>query len=196
MVFEPASHVTAFWRKYNSFAMWQAMAALLPKTASSVTDLRDFTDWQPDVVEAPRIPQQHEVAAKDLFAEDVALLGINLGSEGFLGHAPGAAELHAGDCLAVGGLGEHGRGRGSFQFRGRLLLILLLGGRNGLKRIRGGDGLGWRLSGRSSGRLLLLGRLLLCGPHQGRTEAGRRYARADMPEEPHRRIPLHSALIK
>ena len=26
--------------------MWQAMAALLPKTASSVTGLRDFTDWK------------------------------------------------------------------------------------------------------------------------------------------------------
>ncbi len=46
MVFEAASHVTGFWRKYDSFAMWQAMAALLPKTASSVTGLRDFTAWK------------------------------------------------------------------------------------------------------------------------------------------------------
>src|SRR5580658_2912531 len=46
MVFVTASQVTGFWRKYDSFAIWHAMAALLPNTASSVTGLRDFTDWK------------------------------------------------------------------------------------------------------------------------------------------------------
>src|ERR1700757_5261908 len=46
MVFEAASHVTGFWRKYDSFAIWQATAALFPNTASSVTGLRDFTAWK------------------------------------------------------------------------------------------------------------------------------------------------------
>src|SRR5579864_8034463 len=44
IVFDAASHVTAFLRKYDSLAMRHAIAALLPNTASSVTGLRDFTD--------------------------------------------------------------------------------------------------------------------------------------------------------
>src|SRR5215831_19470016 len=44
IVFDAASQVTGFCRKYDSFAMWHAMAALFPNTASSVTGLRDFTD--------------------------------------------------------------------------------------------------------------------------------------------------------
>ena len=46
MVFEAASQVTGFWRKNDSLAIWQAVAALLPKTASSVTGLRDLTAWK------------------------------------------------------------------------------------------------------------------------------------------------------
>ena len=46
MVLEASSQVTGFFRKYDSFAMWQAMAAWLPKTASSTTGLRDFTAWK------------------------------------------------------------------------------------------------------------------------------------------------------
>lgn len=43
MFFAAASNVTGPLRKYDSFAMWQAMAAWLPKTASSTTGWRDFT---------------------------------------------------------------------------------------------------------------------------------------------------------
>ena len=45
MVLEAASQVTATLpRKQDSFTMWQARAALWPKTASSVSGLRDLTD--------------------------------------------------------------------------------------------------------------------------------------------------------
>src|SRR3989454_2761936 len=40
IVFDPSSQDTVLFRKYDSFAMWQASAALWPNTTSSTTGFR------------------------------------------------------------------------------------------------------------------------------------------------------------
>ena len=67
MVPDAASQVTAAWRKYDSLAMWQASAALWPKTASSTTGLRD----------AHALEKCPEVRAK--VVPGIALVGVAFG---------------------------------------------------------------------------------------------------------------------
>ena len=74
--------------------------------------------FETDIVEAAGVPQDHEVAAEDVFVINIAGLGGDQGLEGVLRNAPGAAEFDGFDDLPVEGCWRSGRaGLGASQLR-------------------------------------------------------------------------------
>src|ERR1019366_76938 len=176
--------------------------------------------FQPDIVEASLVPQDHEIAAQRLFVVDVALLGNDQRLQGVLRHPLGAAEFKAFNHLAGRVRGGRGRFLGRFQLRA---LAWLGGGRRrrsgrrsrgrrglrrggnglegtGLRRGRGGRRLWLRLRLRRRPRLrgrLLGGRLGEQRRADGDyAETGRDHDQAETPEKLHASIPFHSAQLR